>query len=76
MQPKRNRKVFYLFVKHNGDGRLFEDHNLLNIQHQKHNYKSSPHFKGAFISPIFDSDTKQLPAFLTSDIKWPLKRGK
>lgn len=53
-QPK---KQYYLRV---GD-KVFSDSDLANIRRIKHNYKTSPHFKGVFISPIFDSGVREPP---------------
>jgi hypothetical protein len=39
---------------------VFADNNLLKLRNKKHNYKTSPHFEGAYISPIFDN-TRPMP---------------
>lgn len=66
-------KTYYLMV---GD-RVFKDTNLSNLQRKKHNYKTSPHFKDTFISPIFDNNMKENPLWLFGGNKlWPHRQGK
>lgn len=34
---------------------VFSDNDLLKLRNKKHNYKTSPHFREAYISPIYDN---------------------
>lgn len=60
-------KNFYLYVHRNNNPLFFQSTNLKEIKRLKHNYKSSKHFKTAFISPIFD-DKKDMPLIFQSNI--------
>ena len=42
---------------------VFADNDLRRLRNKKHNYKTSPHFKEAYISPIFDNTRPPLPQY-------------
>ena len=42
---------------------VFADNNLFKLKNKKHNYKTSPHFENAYISPIFDNTRSPVPQY-------------
>ncbi len=68
MGNRGNHKQFFLFVHKAGENRIYGKGDLQSIRKLKHNLKTNDYFKGAYISPIWDSSRKP-PVFITGKVR-------
>ena len=54
---------YWFVVKKPARQSVFAGNSLADLRNKKHNYKTSPHFEGAYISPIFDNRRAPLPQY-------------